>query len=125
MVFRMRVVRQAHNDRTGEVESALLRFEVQDTGVGVNPEVRRVLFAPFEMGTFSRVGHKGSGLGLNICKARAAAAARRPLRPPPTAPRARLCVSEGARFLKLPPPLPPLWCCCRPSRISWARRLGA
>ncbi len=49
--------------------SALLRFEVQDTGIGIAPETVAKLFSPFEQGdnSFTRQ-HGGSGLGLVIMR---------------------------------------------------------
>lgn len=71
IVFRMRLVTTNVDNRTGELSSAVVRFEVEDTGSGVDPEVAKTLFLPFDKDTFSRQGkHGGSGLGLNICKAR-------------------------------------------------------
>ena len=53
-----------------------LRFEVADTGVGMDADLQERLFVlrrPTQTGVFSRQGdHGGSGLGLNICKALAA-----------------------------------------------------
>lgn len=57
---------------TKETESrtrARLRFEVQDTGIGVTPEQQAKLFEPFYQvdSSASRV-HQGTGLGLAICR---------------------------------------------------------
>lgn len=52
-----------------EADSALLRFSVTDTGIGVAPEHLGRLFRPFEQidNSDTRV-HGGSGLGLAICR---------------------------------------------------------
>lgn len=46
---------------------SVVRFEVQDTGLGVSPENQKILFQPF-----NQVGgdthQEGTGLGLSICK---------------------------------------------------------
>lgn len=49
--------------------SVRIHFEVEDTGIGLSPEVQNKLFKPFEQGdtaTTRRFG--GTGLGLSICK---------------------------------------------------------
>ena len=46
------------------------RFEVEDTGIGINMNSKDMLFEAFHQGEFNAVSrkHKGTGLGLTICK---------------------------------------------------------
>jgi PAS domain S-box-containing protein len=50
-------------------ESVRLRFAVEDTGIGISPDMRSRLFLPFEQGAEAAVRQAGgTGLGLAICR---------------------------------------------------------
>ena len=54
-----------------EQESPLLtrlRFEVEDTGIGIREEDREIIFSPFEQIGDQPATEAGTGLGLAICK---------------------------------------------------------
>jgi len=62
VVLRVRVVEE-------DDASALLRFEVSDTGIGIEPQTLRRLFASFEQADNSMTRrYGGTGLGLSITK---------------------------------------------------------
>ena len=49
--------------------AARLRFAVEDTGIGISPEMRSRLFMPFEQGAEAAARQAGgTGLGLAICR---------------------------------------------------------
>lgn len=60
----LRVTQQEANDT-----SFRLRFEIQDSGIGIVAEKQRHLFSPFwQADSSSTRKHEGMGLGLAICK---------------------------------------------------------
>ncbi|WP_179343586.1 response regulator [Winogradskyella ursingii] len=55
-------------EKSRTLEDVTLRFEVNDTGIGIKKEHRSVVFKAFENKTFLHKNSSGSGLGLNIVK---------------------------------------------------------
>ena len=52
-----------------EAEKVVIAFSVRDTGVGIVPEHKRILFKPFTQADASTTRkYGGTGLGLTICK---------------------------------------------------------
>ncbi len=49
-------------------QQALLRFEVEDTGIGIGKENRKIIFSAFEQVGDQPLTEAGTGLGLAICK---------------------------------------------------------
>jgi signal transduction histidine kinase/CheY-like chemotaxis protein/PAS domain-containing protein len=63
-----RVCIRAHTEDIGQ-QKTLVRFEVEDTGIGIQPEALARLFTPFEQADNSTTRkYGGTGLGLAIAK---------------------------------------------------------
>jgi len=45
-----------------------LRFEVEDTGIGIKKKLQKIIFSPFEQVSDTKAAEAGTGLGLSICK---------------------------------------------------------
>lgn len=60
--FRIKAVETADDDAAVKV----IRFEVTDTGIGIDPEQIEKIFLPFEQATESQQRGEGTGLGLAI-----------------------------------------------------------
>jgi signal transduction histidine kinase len=65
----LRVKPLADGEKAGSYPPAAIRFEVEDTGIGIKPEDMKILFQPFrQIDTGLGRRHEGTGLGLSICK---------------------------------------------------------
>ena len=62
----LRVRRLSSSARNGAMGMVLLRFQVQDTGIGISPEQLTRLFQPFEQLADAPRREGGAGLGLAI-----------------------------------------------------------
>ncbi|MFW5758770.1 MAG: PAS domain S-box protein [Bacteroidota bacterium] len=52
-----------------ETNDITIKIEVEDTGIGIPPEMEKNLFLPFsQIEEIDTIYHEGTGLGLSICK---------------------------------------------------------
>ena len=55
--------------KLSQVDQAInIRFEVNDTGDGIDEESQKTLFTPFSQGKYERTNPQGTGLGLSISR---------------------------------------------------------
>ena len=59
----LRIVKLTHVNQT-----VTIRFEINDTGDGIDEEAQETLFTPFSQGKYERTNPQGTGLGLSICR---------------------------------------------------------
>lgn len=61
-------VASLENEQIGEKKEPKIRFQIEDTGVGITPEQISKIFLPFEQVGEARKQAEGSGLGLAISR---------------------------------------------------------
>ena len=61
-------VNSVDNGRPGEPGQVVLRFEVQDTGIGISRQLLEQIFLPFEQVGELKARSEGTGLGLTISR---------------------------------------------------------
>jgi two-component system sensor histidine kinase/response regulator len=54
------------SDQSTVAKSAIIRFKIQDTGIGISPEERDLIFEAFEQAGSLRANTQGTGLGLTL-----------------------------------------------------------
>jgi predicted ATPase/signal transduction histidine kinase/DNA-binding NarL/FixJ family response regulator len=59
-------VDESKNQKLKKSKTQKLRFEVEDTGIGISPEHLQDIFLPFHQVNDTRTGREGTGLGLAI-----------------------------------------------------------
>ena len=69
VTFRVRSSHPADSgEKSGKTPSAILRFDVEDTGIGIAPEQTEKIFLPFEQAGDPKQRMEGTGLGLAISR---------------------------------------------------------
>lgn len=66
ITFRVNLLELIKSETTSEKSHARLRFQVEDTGIGMTPEQTQRLFSPFEQVGDQTRKQEGTGLGLSI-----------------------------------------------------------
>ncbi|GAB4203437.1 MAG: hypothetical protein Fur006_57740 [Coleofasciculaceae cyanobacterium] len=68
VTFKVEIIRNESKDDGNQstIPNQLIRFQIEDTGIGITPEQMEKIFLPFEQATDSSYRAEGTGLGLAI-----------------------------------------------------------
>ena len=64
----LRVISTPPIDATAKSLLAMLRFEIEDSGIGISPDKLEEIFLPFQQVNQTNLGSEGTGLGLPISR---------------------------------------------------------
>jgi len=68
VTLKVSVVKDNFNEFSNQSHSVFLRFEIEDTGVGMTPQQLKKIFLPFEQVGDTSLRAEGTGLGLAISR---------------------------------------------------------